>query len=77
MPWAELMMIGLGVLRLAPPDFWAMTLPELEAAAGGLHGPLAPAAPLVRADLRDLMARFPDAELTQEEAFKWPRSLTD
>lgn len=77
MPWAELMMIGLGVLQVPARDFWAMSLRELEAAAGGLIGPLAAPPPLARADLQDLMARFPDAELNQEEAFKWPRSLTD
>lgn len=32
-PWSRTMEIGLGHLRLAPRDFWRMTLPELAAAA--------------------------------------------
>ncbi|HEY4343034.1 MAG TPA: phage tail assembly chaperone [Parvibaculum sp.] len=34
-PWARAMELGLGHLRLAPRDFWRMTLPELAAAARG------------------------------------------
>jgi len=49
---------GLGVLRLAPDAFWAMTPRELAAAADGVAGP-APARP-GRAELAALMARFPD-----------------
>ncbi len=53
------MAFGLGVLRLAPSEFWAMTLPELKAAAGLSAG--APnAAPTVET-LERLMRRFPDA----------------
>ncbi|MEL6871935.1 MAG: phage tail assembly chaperone [Pseudomonadota bacterium] len=53
------MAFGLGVLRLSPAEFWAMTLPELKAAAGmggrtGTHAPTADS-------LERLMARFPDA----------------
>jgi uncharacterized phage protein (TIGR02216 family) len=33
-PWGRLMRTGLGELRLAPRDFWSMTLKELAAAAG-------------------------------------------
>lgn len=50
---------GLGVLRLAPRDFWAMTPRELTAAHQGLCGP-PPPAPLGRARLAALMAQFPD-----------------
>jgi uncharacterized phage protein (TIGR02216 family) len=54
-PWAELMSLGLGRLRLSPEAFWSMSPRELFAAAGvRLHGPMA------RAALNDLMARFPD-----------------
>jgi len=51
------MHVGLGLLRLSPHDFWAMTPREflaatgLDRAGGGV---------LQRADLIGLMARFPD-----------------
>lgn len=53
------MAMGLGVLRLNPADFWAMTPKEIAAASRVL----APAAmgPPSRRDLDDLMTRFPDA----------------
>jgi uncharacterized phage protein (TIGR02216 family) len=53
------MAAGLGILRLAPRDFWAMTPRELDAALRGLLGPL-PATPLLRSALADLMQRYPD-----------------
>lgn len=53
-PWAAVMRFGLGHLRLAPRDFWAMTLPELRAAIGPT------AATPDRAALADLMRTFPD-----------------
>nr|WP_026363283.1 phage tail assembly chaperone [Methylopila sp. M107] len=49
---------GLGVLRLAPKDFWAATPAEIAAAARGMAGP--PAKPLTRGELAALIARFPD-----------------
>lgn len=57
-PWARAMEIGLGHLRLAPDQFWRMTLPELAAAARGL-GRGREAAP-GRADFEALAKRFPD-----------------
>jgi uncharacterized phage protein (TIGR02216 family) len=52
------MRFGLGVLRLSPAAFWAMTLRELAAAAG----PVAPAdGGIGRGRFQELMARFPDA----------------
>jgi len=60
-PWAEAMAIGLGVLRLPPRDFWAMTPAELGRAISGLTGN-APVSPMTRRRLDALMARFPDAE---------------
>ncbi|MBX9592489.1 MAG: phage tail assembly chaperone [Hyphomonadaceae bacterium] len=54
------MAAGLGLLRLRPADFWAMTPRELEAALRGLLGPLDHAAPLPRTALAHLMARYPD-----------------
>lgn len=56
------MAAGLGILRLPPAHFWAMTPRELTLALRGLAGPSAsgPAQPLKRLDLSHLMARFPD-----------------
>ncbi|WP_457795732.1 rcc01693 family protein [Methylocystis sp. S23] len=52
------MAFGLGVLRLAPGDFWSMTPRELQAAAEGVYG-RACGAPS-RAALDALMRDFPD-----------------
>jgi uncharacterized phage protein (TIGR02216 family) len=52
------MAFGLGVLRLAPAAFWAMTPRELAAAADGVAG--GRAEPLRRAALEALMRRYPD-----------------
>ncbi len=53
------MALGFGVLRLAPREFWSLTLRELEAAVRGLGGANS-TTPLVRTDLTALMQRFPD-----------------
>lgn len=52
------MRVGLGLLRLSPATFWAMTPIELERATGAL----APGggAPPGRGDLAALMRIFPD-----------------
>ncbi|MBN9076938.1 MAG: hypothetical protein BGN87_20860 [Rhizobiales bacterium 65-79] len=50
------MHVGLGLLRLSPHDFWAMTPREFAAAAGLSRR----AAPPTRADLAWLMREFPD-----------------
>lgn len=56
------MAAGLGLLRLSPRDFWAMTPREFAAAMTGLGGGgAATAAPPSRADLSRLLTRFPDA----------------
>lgn len=54
------MAAGLGMLRLAPSHFWAMTPRELAAAIEGVSGPRPPA--LNQNDLAGLMKRFPDKE---------------
>lgn len=54
------MAFGLGILRLAPRDFWAMTPRELAAAARALRPRAGGEAPR-RADLEALMRLFPDA----------------
>jgi uncharacterized phage protein (TIGR02216 family) len=55
-PWPRIMQLGLGQLRLAPKDFWAMTLRELNAALG--LG--ASARAMTRGDLGLLLERYPD-----------------
>jgi uncharacterized phage protein (TIGR02216 family) len=50
--------LGLGLLRLSPRDFWAMTMPELERALSVLS-PSKSLAPR-RDDLAALMRAFPD-----------------
>jgi uncharacterized phage protein (TIGR02216 family) len=52
------MQFGLGVLRLPPRQFWAMTPRELASAWGAVVGPST--TPLQRRDLETLMERFPD-----------------
>lgn len=57
-PWAEAMRFGLGILRLPPRDFWAMSPRELASAWGAVVGDRT--GPLGRGDLETLMERFPD-----------------
>jgi uncharacterized phage protein (TIGR02216 family) len=56
-PWREAIGFGLGVLRLSPKEFWAMTPRELAYAIETLRGR---SAPLDRRAFDDLMTRFPD-----------------
>jgi uncharacterized phage protein (TIGR02216 family) len=56
-PWDEAIGFGLGVLRLSPAAFWAMTPRELALAITAATGG---ATPLQRSDLTDLMTRYPD-----------------
>lgn len=57
-PWTDAMRFGLGVLRLAPRDFWSMTPRELASAWTAIVGERG--GPLDRRGLDDLMTRFPD-----------------
>lgn len=57
-PWDAAIGFGLGVLRLSPQAFWAMTPRELAHAIAAVRGRAAP--PLARAELDDLMRRYPD-----------------
>jgi uncharacterized phage protein (TIGR02216 family) len=61
-PWDAAMTAGLGTLRLAPDEFWAMTPRELDAALRGALGPVALPPAMARSDLTALMAAFPDSE---------------
>ena len=53
-PWARLMQLGLGVLKLSPSEFWCSTPREIAAAFG------APPQPMLRQNLDEMMERFPD-----------------
>lgn len=59
LPWSEMMRFGLGVLRLPPAIFWAMTPRELAEAHAGISGRGA-AKPIERQTLDALMALHPD-----------------
>lgn len=59
------MALGLGTFGLEPHVFWGMTLPEFNAAIRGRLGLGTSATAPTRAELRDLMNRFPDAERTR------------
>ena len=54
-PWARMMELGLGVLRLNPRDFWAATPREIAAAFPKHASPATD-----RAGLEQLMRQFPD-----------------
>jgi uncharacterized phage protein (TIGR02216 family) len=56
--WDDVIGFGLGLLRLSPDAFWAMTPRELALAIGAVTGRAA--APLERTTLAALMRRFPD-----------------
>lgn len=51
---------GLGLLRLSPANFWAMTPRELSAALWMIFGEAEAHAPLARSELAALMALYPD-----------------
>ena len=53
-PWARLMQLGLGTLKLSPSEFWRSTPREIAAAFGG------PPQPMLRQKLNEMMERFPD-----------------
>jgi len=55
--WPALMRAGMQGLGLRPDQFWALTPAELLLMLGEGHGP----APMGRAGLEALAARFPDA----------------
>lgn len=57
-PWERAMAIGFGVLRLSSHDFWRLTPREFAAALRALYGE--PSAPIDRAALEALAARYPD-----------------
>ncbi len=58
-PWRQAIGFGLGVLRLSPQAFWAMTPRELAFAIEAVLGRAD--APFARDVLATLMQRFPDS----------------
>lgn len=60
------MAVGLGLLRLPPATFWAMTPKELAAALGALNGPPR-IDPLSRSELGQLMQAYPDDRPAREK----------
>lgn len=60
--WDRLMRLGMGVLRLPPDVFWAMTPREFESAVRGAFGELACELGASRPVLEDLMLRYPDKQ---------------
>jgi len=61
-PWDSAIGFGLGILRLSPNQFWAMTPRELNAAFVAISARNGALAPLKRAELEQLMDQFPDKE---------------
>ena len=56
MDWHGLMRAGLGVLRLTPAQFWALTPAELQMMLG-----MSPReGPLLQARLDEMLAAYPD-----------------
>ena len=66
LPWAHLMRLGLGVLKLPPNQFWQTTLRELkctiDGAMGKEEGKLMP-----RETFEKLMTMFPDTSKTTQD----------
>ena len=54
-PWARMMQLGLGQLRLSPAEFWRSTPREIAGAFG-----VPPPSPLLRQNLEELMEQYPD-----------------
>ena len=54
------MALGFGVLRMAPAQFWAMSVSELNAALKGLTGEAWAETPISRHHFGVLMDRYPD-----------------
>ena len=59
-PWKAAMQFGLGVLRLAPKDFWAMTPRELSAAYTAFEASVQK--PIERTKMQELEKQFPDGK---------------
>ncbi|MEM9676750.1 MAG: rcc01693 family protein [Pseudomonadota bacterium] len=62
-PWPQVMTFGLGVLRLSPDQFWALTPRELAAAMGRTETDNAVPS---RHWLDDVQTRYPDTTGTSK-----------
>jgi uncharacterized phage protein (TIGR02216 family) len=63
-PWNDAIAFGLGVLRLPPAAFWAMTPRELAAAMSVARGARTEAPS--RNTLEDLLSAFPDIGMSEQ-----------
>lgn len=61
-PWNDLMVFGLGMLGIAPGQFWQMTLRELDAAARAIETRFQVPPSMPRTVLEELIKRHPDQE---------------
>ena len=59
-PWDDVIALGLGLLRLSPRDFWAMTPREIALALRPYGGGDGAARPPGREAMAALMALYPD-----------------
>lgn len=59
-PWENAMGFGLGVLQLAPAQFWSMTPKELDAAYRASSFFKGSNTPIERGKFDQLMGQFPD-----------------
>ncbi len=57
-PWNQIMQFGLGTLKLAPRDFWSLSVLELNAALRAYQWE-ADSRPS-RRDIEQMMERYPD-----------------
>lgn len=66
--WPVLMAFGIGALRLPASAFWAMSWPELAAAATTVNGQMALAKDAINRDwLNEAMSAFPDSPISKNE----------
>jgi len=64
--WPAAMAFGLGVLKLPPAAFWAMTPRELDAALVGHYGRSGARQAPSRQELNMLVAEYPDTKPMRE-----------
>ena len=55
-PWGAALHFGLGLLRLPPTTFWALSVKEFLALGGGMR----PVETIGRTDLETMMRQWPD-----------------
>ena len=63
MPFSRWFGVAVGILHIAPSEFWKMTIPQLNVAIdchNEFHSGGKNAKPLTKEEMDDLMTRFPD-----------------